>query len=548
MARIGRWSALARLLGTAGLWLAVTGPGQAAPALEIVARPGPWPVVSELVAYRDRVWLVNSVKGRNHNAADVYSYGPADRGLRFERGLFSQDAGTPVAAHGLLYWPMEDFRFSLGWGAFAVTDGSAWSVGDIPGGMVFHTHAMASDGRRLVAAISGWRAGLAESLDRGATWRQIHEHPTADGVVSRVTDLAMTGGRIFAQLVEAGTPRLTSYRDGRLAGVPGWPEGFGLRGHAIAGGRFHGILAGRHEGSDLWSSDGIGSRPEPRDTIGGSLVDLAAEGGRLWAVSSTGDGGAVWRRSNDGPWEEVTQLTGGQPHSLLVMDGRPYVGGEGTDGRGVLWGPAGAVAPSALPAPPPMPVQPSRHAGPIDWHLAGRSLDAALADPAGYRRETGNLRDLVRDLAVAHSPAGFFSARLAGPLPRDPMALIGGRVTITAADYARWVLLWGMGRAREAAVPLSLLTPAWTAPANSSEKYFAALPAALWAIREARQDDPATLAALVARLDAPGDPDWLTAQVAGTLATLTGRPYTASSADWRRWLAEPARPENHAPR
>lgn len=534
-----------RWFAAAAMWLAATWPGAAAPQLEIAARPGPWPVVSELVAYRGRVWFVNSVKGRNHNAADVYSFDPSNSSVRFERALFSQDAGTPVAAHGLLYWPMEDFRFSLGWGAFAATDGARWMVGDIPGETVFHTHALAGDGRRLVAALSGWRAKLAESRDQGATWRRIYEYPSPGGVVSRFTDIAVADGRVFAQLVDAGTPRLTVLRDGTLASVPGWPEGYGLRGHALAGGRFHGVLSRPQEGSDLWSSDGEGSRPEPREAIDGRLMDLAAEDGRLWAVSARGDGGAVWRRTDGGDWDEIAEFSGGLPQSLLVVQGRPYVGGEGPDGRGVLWAPAGRAAPSAQPASTPLPVQPGRRGPPVDWTEAGRQLDAALANPEDYRREAGGLRDLVRDMALAQPPAGFFSARLTGALPDDPMALIGGKVEITAADYARWVLLWGMGRAREKGVPLDLVRRPWATPANGAEKYFDPQPAALWAIREAGQDDAATLAALVDRFETEGDPDWLTAQVAGTLAGLTGRPYPASAADWRRWLDPP---ENQAPR
>lgn len=81
---------------------------------QIVARIGPWPVVSNLIAFRGRIWFVNSVTGRNHNSADIYSYAPSNGALRYERHLFSQDAGRPTAGDGWLYWPFEDDRFSLG--------------------------------------------------------------------------------------------------------------------------------------------------------------------------------------------------------------------------------------------------------------------------------------------------------------------------------------------------------------------------------------------------------------------------------------------------
>ena len=39
---------------------------------------GPWPVVSRLIGYGDRIWFANSVKGANHNSADLHSI-PARR-------------------------------------------------------------------------------------------------------------------------------------------------------------------------------------------------------------------------------------------------------------------------------------------------------------------------------------------------------------------------------------------------------------------------------------------------------------------------------------
>ena len=74
--------------------------------IERLVEPGPWDSVSGLLAYGPRLWLVNSVKFVDHNSADVYSYDPQRRRARYERHLFSQDAGTPAVAGGLLYWPL----------------------------------------------------------------------------------------------------------------------------------------------------------------------------------------------------------------------------------------------------------------------------------------------------------------------------------------------------------------------------------------------------------------------------------------------------------
>ncbi len=75
---------------------------RAAEQLKILTHVGPWPVVDRLIGYRGKLWFSNSVKGRNHNSADVWSYDPASGNLRYERYLHSQDAGGPIVHRGLL--------------------------------------------------------------------------------------------------------------------------------------------------------------------------------------------------------------------------------------------------------------------------------------------------------------------------------------------------------------------------------------------------------------------------------------------------------------
>ena len=157
---------IGRLLLAVIVLLPVAGkPGFAAPpstpALEVLATIGPWPTLSALIGYRGRLWFANSVRYPNHNSADLYSLGLAAGDLRFERHLFTQDVGTPVVAGGLLYWPYEDPRPSVGWGHIAVTDGDKWQLRVMPGDLpMLHVHAMESQGGRLYAATSAWRAGL----------------------------------------------------------------------------------------------------------------------------------------------------------------------------------------------------------------------------------------------------------------------------------------------------------------------------------------------------------------------------------------------------
>ena len=120
--------------------------------LPVVARVGPWPVASRLIRYGGRIWLANSVKGVNHNSADLYSYDPVSGRLRYERHLYSQDAGYPLVFGGLLYWPFEDSRYSLGWGHFMATNGRRWRLGTIPSARSFHVHALTIFEGALLAA------------------------------------------------------------------------------------------------------------------------------------------------------------------------------------------------------------------------------------------------------------------------------------------------------------------------------------------------------------------------------------------------------------
>ena len=87
-------------------------------------------------------------------------------------------------------------------------------------------------------------------------------------------------------------------------------------------------------------------------------------------------------------------------------------------------------------------------------------------------------------------------------------------------------------------MPPALIARPWRAVPNKAEKYFEPAPAAAWAAARLGQDDDATLAALIARLDAPGDPDWLAGDMIGALTTLTGQRFGHDIAAWRRWWDE----------
>ncbi len=95
---------IAGSLFAAGLFAIGPAPVRAGapPEVPVLARVGPWPVASRPIGFQGRIWFTNSVKGVNHNSADIYSYDPRSGALRYERHLFSQDAVKTLVAGGLL--------------------------------------------------------------------------------------------------------------------------------------------------------------------------------------------------------------------------------------------------------------------------------------------------------------------------------------------------------------------------------------------------------------------------------------------------------------
>ncbi len=541
----GMRQAARRLLAALLLWACVVGPAAAQEILPELARIGPWPVASRLIGYGGRLWLANSVKGVNHNSADIYSYDPRTGALRYEHRLYSQDAGHPLVSGGLLYWPFEDSRFSLGWGHFMVTDGRRWRLGTIPSARAFHIHAMTVHDGALLAATSAWRAGLQTSSDGGLTWSRRYDHPTPDAKVSRITELAALPAGVVGALRDPAGRRLVWFDGAQVIDLPGWPLGRPVRGLAVRNGWLYGLVE-QAGGAQLWRSDGRASQAIGVSRPAWRPRGLAADGRGLWAVEASDSGGLLWFSSDGRDWRVLRRLEGGAPHEVTLYAGEAYVAGAGDDGRGILWGPAWPArvepAPEAGAATSPLDRMLAGPTGDQDWPAIGAELDRALADPAGYRGSNRGPRDLVYRAALLRPPEDFFAARLSRPVPDLDLSLIGGAARASAAQIARHVLLWGMAVAGRGRVPVELLATPWTAPPNRAEKYFETAQAAIWAVAEIGQADRATIAALIDRLDRPGDPPWLAGDLFGALTALTGQSFGYDSAAWRAWWAEAAWP------
>jgi hypothetical protein len=529
----------------------------AVPRLVPLARIGPWPVLSGLTAYRGRIWFANAVKYKDHNSADVYSFDPATGKTRYERHLFSQDVGRPAEAFGLLYWPFEDSRTSMGAAEYMVTNGSAWQWRRIPTGLAFHNHVMLADGGDLYAGTGAFHARLHHSTDRGRTWRQIYVSEDKRNSFSRVLALATLEGALYLGLYSSNQPnqKLLMRVGQGFRPVPGWPVGDQTDDLVTWRGHVYGLNTEKNQRT-LWRTNGKATQ-EVAALSGLFVVALAGGPRRLWALVNHRRGGAsVWSSADGISWREGQGFAKDRPVDLLVHDGRIYAGGRGADGKGVLWGtqvsqtkvsqtqallthvsptrvpvrtnPA-SVVPDLPPFPPPRPAR-------LDPLLA--ALDDALADPAGLGAR-GSLRRLVDPLVATRDrqAGGELSRRLgrlkAGP---DRSFFAGGRTF--AAKKANWVLLWGMARLASGRVPLDLLAAPWREKLNSGEKYAAAPPLAAWVAGLSGQNDQKTIGVLIDRLGRKHDPLWLKGDMIGALTALTGKRFGYDLMAWQRWWAK----------
>ncbi|HEV8642777.1 MAG TPA: hypothetical protein VGV13_16940 [Methylomirabilota bacterium] len=500
-----------------------------------LTQPGPWSGVSGLIGYGARLWFVNSVKLADHNSADVWSYDPAAGEARYERHLFSQDAGDPAVAGGLLYWPFANGRFSTGHGEYLVTNGREWQWCVLPAGEVFHVHAMAANGGALYAATSAWHAGLQRSDDEGATWQAIYDHPMPPRRVSRITTFAALDGALYAGLTTYGRigVSLLKVADDTLRPTTGWPWGESVTTLAAYRGWLYGVNRNGDE-SAVWRTRGTAA--ERVTALDGEPIRaLAAGPDALWAIGARQGRGTLWRSPDGVTWRAAQRFPSAEPLALAVYAGRVYVGTRGPGERGTLWGPR-PPAPVDPPVPPrPLPPLPHRLAPAVDDALA--VLDRVLKDPTSYEGSAARLRAAVAPLALngLAEVGPTLVQRLGGPFPDAQVRLFGGALTAPAAKVARWYLLWAIALGGRERIPPALLAEPWTARPNRAEKYVEAAPGAAWAVAQLGQADEETLAALVARLDVADQPLWLVGDFVGALTALTGQRFGYDVAAWQRW-------------
>ncbi|MEL7359058.1 MAG: hypothetical protein AAFN40_21170 [Cyanobacteria bacterium J06560_6] len=517
--------------------------------LGTLAKPGPWRDITQLIGYGDRLWFANSVTGINHNSADIYSYDPTTQATRYEQHLFSQDAGTPVVADGLLYWPFEDPRFSADRGEYMVTNSVQWQWRVLPQGEAFHVHTMVTHQKALFAGTGAWAAGLQRSRDLGRSWEVVYTHPTPPRQVSRLTTLATLTENLYGGFtaLQSQDSQLSRWDGQTFQAVSTWPPGKRVQDLTAFDGWLYGINHNLDDSFTLWRTDG--DQAEAVSALAEYRIRaLAASETGLWAISN--EPALLWHSANGLDWTAVHQFTEVQPLDVAVFQGQVYVGGRDQDQQGILLGSqlteplTGPLARSSSgdhssPAnlPPSLPSAPL-----VSSEVVARALKRLaplLTTPVTYRGENtqNTLAQALLPLALSQTAlAGeILSQQLQTILPSVTANLFENNVQEPAVDVAHWYILWAIGLNGQGQVPTELLTQPWQTPANAREKYWQTVPAAAWTAAQIGQDDQTTINVLVERLTHPDEPLWLKGDIVGALSVLTGQDFGYDIDAWRNW-------------
>lgn len=506
-------------------------------SLTVLTEIGPWPVASRLIGYNGRLWFANSVKGVNHNAADIWSIDLGSGKKRYERSLFSQDAGLPYIYKGLLYWPFEDALLAFGNGIVGVTDGDNWGRMVIAGSPIYHSYeAINWRGDFLVLAAAGDTA--LHRYEGADNWRPIVRHTAPRGKIARLKELTAFNGGLYAVLRDGKKRRLAHWsgRDGaQFEDVQPWPRYKYVSGLTVHKDALY-ALVGKGKAREIWRHDGQNSyRIGPL----GRFADMASDGQYLWLV---GFDGQILSSTDGDVWQSHKPLTGGTPSTLQIIDGGLFAAGRGDNGQGIIWWEKGhrlstAQQPdtaaqqrmAALTAP-------RQINSKIDWRQKGAEMDRLLSDPQTFGSYSGGpLGDALQFALQNGAPSGFFAERLRGDIANNAYNGFGSAGQTGTKDVAQMLILSAMAEARHPNVPIEMILMRWRSPANSYEKYIEPAMAAIHAVARAQQGDKATIAALLQRLDYKDDPDWLRSQIIGAMTAATGQHFGYDIAAWQRW-------------
>ncbi|WP_416896711.1 MAG: hypothetical protein ACMVY4_14395 [Minwuia sp.] len=488
----------------------------AAEPLPLLTQAGPWTYAARPIGYDGRLWFANANRWPDHNSADIWSVRPDGGDLRRERRLFSQDAGEPVVHGGLLYWPLEDPRVSLGWGQIAVTDGKRWSMLETRTGRQFHLHGLFADGDELLAAGSSWVAQVLRSPDGGVTWSTFYEDERRESRLSRTHQLVPLPSGLFGDRMSFsdGERRFTMLRHENWGAtpLPDWPDdGWVRRAVPWRGGGL--ALTGSGPGQHLRVFGADAAVSDLPDRVIGIDIDADGDGTVCLLGKRQPRLHEIWRLSGD-TWELAFEFVADEAVELRLIGGAPVVAGT-LEGVGAVWGRPGVI-PTARTGTLPRQIREQRP----DRDAALEEIRRALDDPDSYRGHGLILRNLLDRWIVRGLPGTELEPLLDGPFPAGEVRLIGGRNNAGYPRFGRWVLTWAMRRSGTGRVPASWIGQAFDEEQNASEKYFSEPLAAILTAGANGQDDGETAAALRERLTRTTDPDWLRADAEEALRRL----------------------------
>ncbi len=532
-------SSARRALFATGVFLCIAWSGATWSQVSRVATFEQWPGVSHLIAYKDRIWLVNSQPYRDNNSADIYSYSVADNSIRYERSLFSQDTGAPVIFEGLLHWPYEDPRRSAGSGEYAVTDGTNWEWRAMESGSVMHVHAMNVCDGDLVAATGSW-TGQLHRMQQNGKWQVQYDYPAATNRFSRIVSVDQLGDDCIVGASARGKneAKLFSLNGDKPDPVSGWP----------ASERVDNLT--RHNNAIFAFVDSGNSRQLMRFDGNQSIKVELPEGHRPRAMHSDGDTlwlathnannkqtpGALWQYAENNSLRLIQQFSD-VPISLTSLNGVVAIGTYSNSGGALLlYGQAQAQQAKTRSV---QSLQNISTAEDLDSALVEsitQDLKSIISDPdntANYARVLR--RSLGRHPHLKKPEFGVAVTQLLSqPISGEPTTMFTGQ-TISRQDLIRWFLVTTLAINGNGRIEPSWINPDHQLQVPDSGKVFDPSVASIVATGWLAQNDKATLGELITRLNNMSDPLWVKADVIGALTAITGQRFAYDLNAWNSW-------------
>lgn len=528
------------------LALTISAQAQAqAKQLQQLATLKSWPGVSQLIIYNGRLWFVNSQPYEDTNAADIYSYALDEAAPRYERSLFSQDVGNPVVYDGLLHWPFEDPRRSAGTGEYAVTDGTHWQWRSMQSGSVMHVHAMNVCNDQLVAVTGSWTGQLhAQQADK--QWQLAYDYPASPARFSRLVNVSQFKGRCIVAASANGKPEAKLF-EVSSAGIKvetkplqGWPSSDRVDSLTVHKDDLF-AFADSKQGRSLLRYDGTQTYTI---TLPNSHRPSAlhSDGEHLWLATQhdddKGSRGRLWRYNGKGGFNPLIDLIQA-PISLATFNDHVAVGTYHKSG-GALWlyrhdlpqtTVFKAVKVNALPIP-----NTTYKLNNEKVQSLYKDLTALITNP----KSTENYASILRRKLARHPQlrtpefGAALTQLLSLPLDESKVKMFT-QLPVTRRNLIRWYLVSTMAINGHGRVDPSWINPNGKTDFKRNGKLFDPAIAAIVATGWLGQNDQATIAALLQRLNLSSDPLWVKADVIGALTALTKQRFAYDDKAWNQW-------------